>query len=323
MNSSGTGNQHRGGKLGIGAELQRILDHLLGLSVFAGDAASQDKAAVGDTLVIAVKLLLRDEVNGGVVVGKVGGHGLDGFLDLGPIGMEGGDHVTLAGMLLTGGKVGIIAAANPLERLGDGDGVLLAVKNPLHAADGIGMSLAYALTPEGIIVTVGEDAVAEKPLEAEHAGIPAGRDQGDMAARAGAFVTVFEMLGNLAVIIKAIYDGKVLGEGRTLDGKIGGTAAAEDQHVDVVAVGQQVVDVIDRNGGTERFQRGRIAAGEKGDLLHVGILAERQLNAAAKIAVADDGDADGVIHGVLLSGDGLLWKYFSTRRQGWQEVGAK
>jgi len=42
---------------------------------------------------------------------------------------------------------------------------------------------------------------------------------------------------------------------------------------------------------------GGIAAGEKGHLLHVGILAERQLDASAQIAVADDGYADGMVHG--------------------------
>ena len=49
-----------------------------------------------------------------------------------------------------------------------------------------------------------------------------------MAALVGAPVAVFKVLGDFAVIIKAVHNMKMLGKGGTLDGKIGGTAAAED-----------------------------------------------------------------------------------------------
>ena len=84
--SSGVADQHTGGELRVGAQLQGIFDHLLGIVVFTGCAASQYKTAMGNTGVIPVHLLLRDEMNRSIVLVKVVGHGLDLPFDLLQIG---------------------------------------------------------------------------------------------------------------------------------------------------------------------------------------------------------------------------------------------
>ena len=51
---------YAGSKFGVGAQLQRIFNHLLGIC--AGCACADNKAAVRDTAVVAIQLLLRNEV---------------------------------------------------------------------------------------------------------------------------------------------------------------------------------------------------------------------------------------------------------------------
>ena len=146
---------------------------MLCFAVFACLTASDNEAAVGDPAVVTVKLFLRDEVNGSVVIGKIVGHGLDLLLDLCLVCALLCDYEALSCVLLTGGKVGIFAASYSVDSLGNGDSVLLSVGNALNASDSVGMSLRNALAPEGVILAVGQEAVAEQSVKGEKSRVPA------------------------------------------------------------------------------------------------------------------------------------------------------
>src|SRR5699024_11548637 len=73
-------------------------------------------------------------------------------------------------------------------------------------------------------------------------------------------------------------------------------AAAQDQHVDAVLEIGQRRQWMDSRAGMRRSQRSRVAAGEDAAQLHVLAQAQRQLCAAAQIAVTDDACSYSVRH---------------------------
>ena len=60
--------QHAAGELRVGVELEVVLDHVLVLLGETGDAGADHIAAVGQSLVVAVELLLGNEMHGRVIV---------------------------------------------------------------------------------------------------------------------------------------------------------------------------------------------------------------------------------------------------------------
>ena len=111
---------------------------------------------MGDAAVIALQLLHGDEVHGGIVIGKVVGHGFDLVFHAGGISTVLEHHKTLAGVLLAGGKLRAAAGAHGIQRGVDGNGVLARVSHALDAADSVGMALADSLAPEGVILSGGQ-----------------------------------------------------------------------------------------------------------------------------------------------------------------------
>ena len=57
-------------KFGIGIKLQAVLDYMGVFKIFACFAAADDKAAVGDTAMVAAKLLKGDKMHDGGVIPK-------------------------------------------------------------------------------------------------------------------------------------------------------------------------------------------------------------------------------------------------------------
>ena len=132
---------------------------MLVLFLHSGYAGTDHHAAVRQSAVVTLHLFLGDEVNGGVVIREVVRHGLDLVFDLSQVCAFLSYHEALSGMLLSGGQLRIGTVSDCLYSLLYRDGVLSAVFYTLDAAYCVRMSLAHALTPEGVILAFRQHAV--------------------------------------------------------------------------------------------------------------------------------------------------------------------
>ncbi len=108
------------------------------------------------------KFFFRNEMYRGIVLVKIVGHCLYVMLDLCKVCTLFGNNKTFSCVLLPGGKGGIFTVSYGCDGFGNGNGVLLAVLYAFNTADRIGVTLAYALAPEGLILSFGKNAVAVK-----------------------------------------------------------------------------------------------------------------------------------------------------------------
>ena len=281
---SRTGEQDGAGELGVGIELQAVFDHMTG--TLGGRAAVDHGAAVGQTAVVALHLFFGDEVNGGVILVKIVGHGLDRVLDRRLVRAVLGDDKALAGMLLAGGQLGILSVSDGGQRRFDRNGVLARVLDAGDTADSVGVTLADALAPERIRLAAGQDRVGVDAVEREHARIPSGGDDADLARFFGGGVNVGEMLGDARVGVEAVDHVVQRGKLRGHFGQVGRGTAADHQHVDRLLTRFKLRDGAHGHAGRVDGQAPGSAAGVNGDQLRIGIHFNGCLNASAEIAVA-------------------------------------
>ncbi len=150
------------------------------------------------------------------------------------------------------------------------------------------MALAHALAPEGVIAAAGEDRVGIQSLQREHAGIPAGGNHRYLAALLRGGIHGSKVLGNAGMGVKRIDDVKEPGIGRGLLRQIGGAAAAEHEHVQFVFVLLNLADA--HHPGAAGVNRGGVASREHCDKFHILRGIDRNLYAAAQIAVTENSD---------------------------------
>ena len=257
----------------------------------AGDAAADNAAAMGQAGMVLLHLLGGDEFHGGVVVGEVVGHGLDGRFNGGLVGALLGHHIAVTGMLFPGGQFGIFALADPLQGLRYGNGVLTGVGHAGNPADGVGMALAYALAPEGIVLALGQNGRGIETVDREQARVPAQGDHSHMAAGLGGSVHGGEVGRDVGMGVKAVDDMKLLGQGRGHGGQVRGGAAAENQNVHLVLPAEDVVQRCHGDAGGADGQGSRVAAGKYHSQIHVCVLGDGAFHAPGQIAIANNADS--------------------------------
>ena len=269
------------------------------LLVDAGHAAADDTAAVGQARVVTRHFLGADEVHSGVVLVKVIGHGLDLVFDAGEIRAFFRDNKALAGVLLTGREFGVLTLADAVDRRLHGNGVLAGIKDALDPADRVGMALAYALAPEGVVLALGQDAVHVQAVQGEHAGIPAAGDQADMTALLRSRIHVGEMSRDICVCVEAVHNIEQFRVFGGLDGKVSRAAAADHQDIDLVLHVRR--RVLGKNRYTCRadLDRSGIAARKDGRQLQIIVLHDGAFNALGQVSVSEDSDLNA--HFLLLA----------------------
>ena len=99
-----------------------------------------------------------------------------------------------------------------------------------------------------------------------------------MICFSGRFVTGSKMFGNFAVVVKAVYNMKMLCPLRALFGQVGSAAAAQEQHINFVLHCQQVVFSINRRGAGNCL---RVTAGEHTHQRHIRVVLHSQLRPTA------------------------------------------
>ena len=165
-------------------------------------------------------------------------------------------------MFLSCGKFRILSVSHSIERRVHRDGVLLRVLHARHSADGVGMSLAYALAPESIVLAVRKDGVGIQSVEGEHSRIPAHGDDADFTAFFGCRVYIRVMLRDPRVSIKAVDHIEHTGKLWCLLRKVCRASAAKDENVDLILPLCCVLDPAYRNPFCQDIYRCRIPAGK-------------------------------------------------------------
>ena len=228
---------------------------------------------------VAIQLLLRNEVNRCVIISEVVGHGLDFVFNACQICAFLSHNIAFSCVFFSCGQLRVFACSYLFQCRRNGNGILLAVLYALNASDGIGMSLTYASAPEGVILAVGQNAVADQSLQAEHTGVPADGNESNMTAFLCGSVYICEMLRNFCVGIKAVHDVEIFCIFRALYRQICRTAATENHNINVVFFADCVLYVIYRYIGALCFQCFGGSSGEESRKLHVGVLSDCQLYA--------------------------------------------
>ena len=182
---------------------------------------------------VAIELLLADEVHGNVIFVEVVWHFHDLLGYLGRVSALFQNNPTLTRMLFARSKLGIRARTNRFQRLGNGNGVLTSIGNARNATKRIGMPLRNAATPESVVGTFWQDAVCVQTVQGEQARIPAARNQGSFASALSCLINVGKMGGNLRMGIEGIYHIVQSSVLRRLFRQIGCAAAAQDQNINI------------------------------------------------------------------------------------------
>lgn len=278
------GHEHRPRELGIRPKFEAERD--CGGDVVVRHPRADHLAAVRHAGVVGGEFGGGEEGDGGVVVGEVVRHLNDGALDGGAVGALLGHHVARALVHGARGEVDVAVLLDRRDRRLDGDRVLLGVNDAGDAADRVRMPLRDTGPPERGGGTGGEDGVAEHAQHREQARVPAGGDQGEGAGGAGGVVERGEVGGDVGVGVEGVDRVEQRGDGGALNGEVRGGAAAVHDDVEPAHVLLHAVHVHDRRA--EGGDGGGVAASEDDDALHARLAAERQLDAAAQIAVPVD-----------------------------------
>ena len=197
-----------------------------------------------------------------VVVREIVRHGLDLFFYLCRIRAFLKDDEALSCVFLSCGKLRVLPISHSLKRRVHRDGVLLRILHARHSADGVGMSLTYALAPEGIVLAVRKDGVGIQSVEGEHSRIPTHGDDADMTAFLCGRVYIRVVLRDLCVSVKTVDHVEHAGKLRRLLRQVSGASAAEDENVDLILPLIRVLDPAYRDSFCEDIYRLRIPAGK-------------------------------------------------------------
>ena len=245
---------------------------------------------------VTLHLLSADEVHRGIILIKIVGHGLDLFLDSGKIRALLGHHKALSGVFFSGGQLRILSRAHFSKRIFHRNGVLSGIRNAFDSSDSIGMSLADALAPEGVILTAGKDRVGIQAVQGKHAGIPAAGNDPHLTALLRCFIHRREMLRDLRMGIKAVDYIEILNKFRGLHRKIRSASSAENHHIDFILHPRRFFHTADLYALRQNGNCPRITSGEHCCKFHVRILLNGAFHALSQVSIAQDTNSDLFAH---------------------------
>ena len=258
-----------------------------------GDPAADHKAPVGQTAVVLLQFFLTDEVDGGVIIREIVGHGHNGLfhrLGVGPFFQH---HITFPGVLLPGGQFRLAAAAHRFQGCFHRHRILLGVFDTGNPADGVTVALADPFAPEGIILSFRQDGVAVQPGQGKQAGIPAYGNNSQMAGSPGRLVHCCKMFRDPGMGVEAVDHVEHPGHFRSLHRQIRSAAAAEDQHIDAVLPVGHILYIDHRHIGRGDFPLGRTPAGEHRCQFHIRRLLQSTFHTPSQIAISQDPNSNG------------------------------
>ena len=194
-------------------------------------------------------------------------------------------------MLLARGQLRVATGTHGIERGGHGDGVLTRIGHAGDAAQRVGVPLGNTAAPERVVRALRQDAVGVQAVQREQTRVPTAGDERAGTGVASRRVDVREMRRDVGVRVKRVHHVVQRGVLRRLLGQVGGAAAAQDEHVDVLVAGLKVGHGTDGHAlGGDAHACG-VAARVHRRKLHVIVLANGQLNATSQVSVSQNADA--------------------------------
>ena len=148
VHGPGKGCQYAGCELRVAVQLQGEFHHVTGGIICL--PVAEYKTAMRNATVVSLKFFLRNKMHCGFVADEVVWHGLDSRFNSLQIGAFFRYHKAFPQVHLITGGIRSLTAADGFQIFFLGNGILLAIFYAGDAADGIGVTLAYALAPEGV-----------------------------------------------------------------------------------------------------------------------------------------------------------------------------
>ena len=188
---------------------------------------------------------------------------------------------------MTRREFGVLSTADGFQCTINRHGVLLSIFNALHAADSIGMTLADALAPEGVILAVGENRICIGAGETEQTGIPTDGNNRHMTASLSRRVDVCKVLGNFSVGVKAVHNVEELSVFGRLRGKVSSRAAAENHNINLADPVFSVRHVEHRHASRLNLDFSGVATSKDRHEFSIRIIFNGAFNAASEVAVSN------------------------------------
>ena len=261
---------------------------MLMLSVKSRLARTDHKSTVRNARVITFKLIKSNKMDCRVVVCKIVRHFLYLTLYSSLVRTLLGYNKALSRVLLTCRKCRLAARTDSLKCGFHRNGILLCIYNAIYTANGIGVSLAYALSPEGIVCSVGKHRRGIHSVEREHTRIPACRNKSELSCRLGGSIYIFKMLGYFGMGVKAVNYVEEPSHLRSLLGQVSRTSATKDKHVYFICHFLNIVCMYNGNIGSVELYRFRVSTCKNCRKLHIGVLSYRRLYAPSEISVTEN-----------------------------------
>ena len=202
--------------------------------LFPRISTAENETAMRQPLVVPTKFFFRNEMNHGMIVGEIVRHRLNLFFHICRVSAIFQNDETFTDMFLSCGKLRIFPVPYGTHGAFHGAGILLGVLHAFNAADGIGMPLRNAFSPESVIFPVGKNHIPIKPRERKKSRIPADGNNGNLSIFFCRPIDSGKMGGHLSMGIKRIYHVEHFRIERCLLRQVSSASPAEEKYVNLI-----------------------------------------------------------------------------------------
>ena len=180
------------------------------LKILSCFTCSYNETAVGNTLVVTVKLFLRNEMNSCIIFIEIVLHCNNVVFNSLKVCAVFGNNKTFSCVFLSCSKLGLRTTSYCFKGFFNGNSILSCVNYTINTSYSIRVTLAYALAPECIICTILKNTTVVKSVEREHTGVPTNGNHTDFTAFLCSRINVCKVLGYFFVGIKAVNNVEIL-----------------------------------------------------------------------------------------------------------------
>jgi len=242
--------------------------------------------------VIPFQFFLCYKMNGCIIICKIIWHIFDFFFDFLKVCAFLRHNEALSCVLLSCSKLRILSVSHGFKSRFYRNSVLLAVLYAFHAADCIGMSLAYAFSPKCVIFSICKDCVCIHTVQGKHSRIPAYGNNSNVTALLCFFIYICKMLRDSGMCVKTVHHIKPFCKLRRLFRKVCRTSSAEDHYIYLIFHGSRLVCRINFSAFCKDFYSSRIATCKYACKLHIRVMFDGALYAPSQISISKNSNTN-------------------------------
>ena len=204
------------------------------LIIPASFACTDHKSTMRNSTVITLQFFFRNEMYCCIIFIKIIRHCLNLIFNACKISTFLSYYEAFSCMLLSCSQFRIFSVSDCFQCSFYRNCVLFSIFYSINSTDCIGMSLAYTLAPECIILSICKDCVCIHSVQGEHSRIPANRNDSYMIAFRCCLVNICEMFRYSGMCIKTVYHIEPLCIFRCLNRQICCTSTAENHNINFI-----------------------------------------------------------------------------------------